>query len=532
MSAAGRMSGQNGQAAEPARLKLATALVAATAIVALTVGRAVFVPLSLAILIAFALAPIAGALRKLHAGPITSVAATVGLAFAVVASIALFLGGQFGELAATVAPHASSASPNEPLPLWIATTLAEPLLNPLTSAGVAVLFAAFLLLNRDALAARFADAAEAGSAFGRHLLAQGLLDLGFGITVAIGLWAVGVPNFGLWALLGVMLRSVPVIGVPVAAVCPLMLTAKLEPALFLLCKTLALFLSANAAVLFIERRFLPRPVARLSVPAAIGATLAWTCLWGLTGLLLAMPLTLCAVLLGRRYQALGFLNRLLADAPVKEAPPEQSEPVLQALVAVQRQLGAHAVDAGKLAVRLAPAVLAGTESQTQRFAAHWQHDPVLCVAGPGLMDQAAAALLAEALRRKGLGARVAPFADTLPANLPRLDVRDVRAVCISCLDAADARAMRKLVRRLRPRLSRARMIAGLWGWSGDALMNAGSAECDLVTINLSDAVERIARLALAECDGEVVAAPLPAEPQFETELEAGPELAAATVLAA
>ncbi|HEX4861337.1 MAG TPA: hypothetical protein VFV07_08875, partial [Rhizomicrobium sp.] len=121
MSAAG-ISGQNRRAAEPARLKLATALVAATAIVALTVGRAVFVPLSLAVLIAFALAPIAGALRRFNAGPITAVAATVGLAFAVVASIALFLGGQFGELAATVAPHASSAPPSEPLPLWIATT--------------------------------------------------------------------------------------------------------------------------------------------------------------------------------------------------------------------------------------------------------------------------------------------------------------------------------------------------------------------------------------------------------------------------
>jgi predicted PurR-regulated permease PerM len=514
--------------AEPVRLKFATALVAVTAIVALYAGRAVFVPLSLAVLIAFALAPVASALRKFNLGPIASVAATVGLAFAVVASIALFLGGQFGELAATAAPHTAQASPGEPLPLWIATTLAEPLLNPLTSAGVAVLFAAVLLLQRDALALRFADAAEAGAAFGRHLLGQGALDLGFGVTVAVGLWAVGVPNFGLWALLGVMLRSVPVVGVPVAAICPLMLTAKLEPALFLLCKTLVLFLSANMLVLAIERRFLPRPVARLSVLAAAGATVAWTCLWGLTGLLLAMPLTLGAVLLGRRYEKLGFLNRLLADAPVEEAAPERSEPVLQALAAAQHGLGLHAADPGlqaRLAVRLAPAVLASAEAHAPRFAAHWQHDPVLCVAGPGTMDQAAAALLAEALRRKGLGGRVVPHAQTLPASLPSLDVRDVRAVCIACLDAGDADALRKLVRRLRPRLSRASIVAGLWGWSGDALMNTGSAECDLVTINLSDAAERIARLARAECDIEApVAAPLPAEP------EAG--IAAAAVLAA
>jgi predicted PurR-regulated permease PerM/methylmalonyl-CoA mutase cobalamin-binding subunit len=521
MSAAGTVG-----RAEPIRLKFATAAVAATAIVALYIARPVLVPLSLAILIAFALAPIAGMLRKFKIGPIAAVAATVALAFAVVASLALFLGGQFTELAATVTPHAASTPVNEPLPLWVATTLAGPLLHPLTSAGVAVLFAAFLLLNRERLAAKFADAAEAGSAFGRHLLGQGLLDLGFGVTVAAGLWAVGVPNFGLWALLGVMLRSVPVIGVPVAAVCPLMLTTALEPALVLLCKTLVLFLGANAAVLSVERRYVPRPVARLSVLAAIGATMVWTCLWGLTGLLLAMPLTLGAVLLGRRFEAFGFLDRLLADAPLKDAPPEKSEPVLQALATAQRQLGGHAVDAGKLAIRLAPAVLADAQTQAQLFAAHWRRDPVLCVAGPGMMDQAAAALLAEALRRKGLRSRVVAFAQTEAANLPRLDLRDVQAVCVSCLDAGDAAAVRKLVRRLRPRLRHAHMIAGLWGWSGEALMNTGSAECDLVTTNLSEAAERILRLARASSDTE---AP-PVEYAPESHPAAEPEIA--TVLAA
>jgi predicted PurR-regulated permease PerM len=518
-----------GERTEPVRVKFATALIAVSAIAALAIGRPVLVPLSLAVLIAFALAPIASGLRKLKIGPITSVAATAGIAFAVVASIAIFLGGQFSELAVSAAPRAASASMSEPLPLWIATTLAGPLLHPLTSAGLAVLVASVLLLNRDAFARRFGDAAEAGSAFGRHMLGQGLLDLGFGVTVAVGLWIAGVPNFGLWAFLGVMLRSVPVVGVPVAAICPVMLTAKIEPALILLCKTLVLFLSANAAVLFVERRYLPRPVARLSVLAAVGATVAWTCLWGLTGLLLAMPLTLCAVLLGRRFEKFGFLDRLLADAPLKEAAPETSEPVLQALATVQRQLGGRAIDAGKLAVRLAPAVLADAERHAQHFAAHWLHDPVLCVAGPGMMDQAAAALLAETLRRKGLGSRVMAFEDTQDANLPRLDLADVRAVCVSCLDAGDAAAMRKLVRRLRPRLPHASMIAGMWGWSGEALMNAGNAECDLVTTNLSEAAERILKLAPAGCDIEAPVAEIPPEPQAEPESKSE---FAATVLAA
>ena len=49
---------------EPVRVKFATALIAVSAIAALAVGRPVLVPLSLAVLIAFALAPIAAVLRK------------------------------------------------------------------------------------------------------------------------------------------------------------------------------------------------------------------------------------------------------------------------------------------------------------------------------------------------------------------------------------------------------------------------------------------------------------------------------------
>ena len=243
MSAAG-IAQRLGRVSEPIRLKFATVVVAATAVTAVSIGRPVFVPLSLAILIAFALAPIVEGLRKFKLGPIASVAATAGLAFAVVAGIALFLAGQFGELAA--AHTASRVADSEPLSIWIATSLAEPLLNPLRSAGIAVVFAAFLLLQKDILAERFAPVAAAGRDFGRHLLAQGLLDLSFGTAIAIGLWVLGVPNFGLWALLGVMLRSVPFVGVPVAAACPLV---ALDPTASLVCKTLLLFLVVNGGIL-------------------------------------------------------------------------------------------------------------------------------------------------------------------------------------------------------------------------------------------------------------------------------------------
>jgi len=518
MSAAG-LAQRLSRVSEPIRMKFATVVVAATAVTAVSVGRPVFVPLSLAVLIAFALAPIAEGLRKFKLGPIASVAATAGLAFAVVAGIALFLAGQFGELAA--AHTASRVADSEPLPIWIATSLAEPLLNPLRSAGIAVVFAAFLLLQKDILALRFAQVAAAGRDFGRHLLAQGLLDLSFGTAIAIGLWALGVPNFGLWALLGVMLRSVPFVGVPVAAACPLI---ALDPTASLVCKTLLLFLVVNGAVLIAERKLRRPQVARLSTLAAIGATIAWTCLWGLTGLLLAMPMTLGLALLGRHFEPLRFLDRLLVGSPRAENVPPRGDAAMLALAEAQREIAAsipHAkIRLGRVIRQLAPAASLPAGS-TPNLAPHWRHDPVLCVAGPGIMDEAAAALLAETLRQQGLSSRVASFADTMPADLPRLDVADVQVICVSCLDADDTETMRQLVRRLRPRMRSATAIAGLWGWDGGALMNAGTVECDLVTTHLHEAARQIVRLAREASPAEAASVPeATAAPDFVPDVQA------------
>ncbi|HEU0017453.1 MAG TPA: AI-2E family transporter [Methyloceanibacter sp.] len=53
----------------------------------------------------------------------------------------------------------------------------------------------------------------------------------------------------------------------------------------------------------------------LSPIAVILATVFWTWLWGPLGLLLAMPLTVCLVVLGRHVEALNFLEVLLGDKP-------------------------------------------------------------------------------------------------------------------------------------------------------------------------------------------------------------------------
>ena len=90
---------------EPLRTKFTAAFAAASAVAALYVGRPVLVPLSLALLIAFAFAPVVDALKRWNVKPLPAVLAAMAVAAALLASIALFLAGQFAELADAAPVH-------------------------------------------------------------------------------------------------------------------------------------------------------------------------------------------------------------------------------------------------------------------------------------------------------------------------------------------------------------------------------------------------------------------------------------------
>ncbi len=56
----------------------------------------------------------------------------------------------------------------------------------------------------------------------------------------------------------------------------------------------------------------------LSPIAVIVATAFWAFLWGPVGLLLATPLTVCLVVVGRHVEPLAFLDVILGDTPPLE----------------------------------------------------------------------------------------------------------------------------------------------------------------------------------------------------------------------
>jgi predicted PurR-regulated permease PerM len=61
---------------------------------------------------------------------------------------------------------------------------------------------------------------DAGHPISRYLLAQVMVNVSYGVPLAIGLWFIGVPNAALWGLLGTVLRFLPYIGPWIAASFP------------------------------------------------------------------------------------------------------------------------------------------------------------------------------------------------------------------------------------------------------------------------------------------------------------------------
>ena len=76
-----------------------TVVIGAVAIVALYFGRDVFVPMALAILLSFALAPPALLLRRCHFGRVPSVVAVVIVTFVAISGLGVLIGDQFAYLA-------------------------------------------------------------------------------------------------------------------------------------------------------------------------------------------------------------------------------------------------------------------------------------------------------------------------------------------------------------------------------------------------------------------------------------------------
>lgn len=195
----------------------------------------------------------------------------------------------------------------------------------LASLGVISLLVIFMLFNREDIRnriIRFMGQGKVGSTINAiddvsnkvydFLFRQMIVNLGYGFFVSIGLYFIGVPNFILWGYFAAIFRFIPYIGPWIGAVLPIAFSFIIADSFLLPILIISYFvvleiITAN----FIEPLYYSTAVG-ISSFAFIASVIFWTWFFGPIGLILATPLTVCLVVLGRHSTTMKFLSDLLS----------------------------------------------------------------------------------------------------------------------------------------------------------------------------------------------------------------------------
>ncbi|WP_158046163.1 AI-2E family transporter [Skermanella pratensis] len=583
-------SPQSQSAAQPVRIQPAAPSVSpgttlgiiVTVVAALYFGRDILMPVALAILLSFALAPIVIRLRRWGLGKILSVILVVLLMFMAILGFGTLVASQLVDLARNLPSYeqnirakiqsvrgategggggvidqasemlrdlskeleqatapstegvARQAGENgrfdvlRPIPVEIheprpspwneIQTFLGPLVAPIGTAGIVLVFVIFMLLQREDLRDRLIRLVgandlhrtteamdEAGARVSRYLLMQLIINVTYGIPVAIGLYFIGVPNPVLWGVLAMVLRFIPYVGPVVSAFFPIVLSFAVSPGWTDPLLTIGLFLGLELFSNNVLEPWLYGSSTGLSPLAVITAAVVWITLWGPVGVLLATPLTVCLVVIGRHVPQLQFLHVMFGNDPVLPIEARFYQRLLARDPAEAAELAEEAAGQRPLAVLydelIVPALhLAEADRQrgafdnaTQAAIAEgidtvvetlddYEEPPasegdavktpaapvrVLCIAGRNELDRAAAVLTAHLLERDGFKAEALPCEAVSLRNLAKLDTSDVRLVCLSYLNPGSVQHARRVVRRLRGKLGTSTpIVVGLWSGPG------------------------------------------------------------------
>ncbi|MGC2811579.1 MAG: AI-2E family transporter [Bradyrhizobium sp.] len=204
----------------------------------------------------------------------------------------------------------------------------QPLAAPFTTTAIVVIFLIFFLFQRADLRNRFIRLAgsddlerttaaldDAGERLSKLFLTQLVLNAIFGTIIGLGLAVIGVPSASLWGLLAAILRFVPYIGAILAAALPIALAAAVGRDWTVAIWTIALFAVVESVTGQVVEPLVWGRTAGLSPVAIVVAASFWTWLWGPVGLLLSTPMTLCLVVLARHVEKLQFIDIMLGDQP-------------------------------------------------------------------------------------------------------------------------------------------------------------------------------------------------------------------------
>jgi hypothetical protein len=206
------------------------------------------------------------------------------------------------------------------------------MVEPLSTAGFVVTLVLFMLLEREELRDRMIRLfgsgrlavttkaiEEAGSRVSRQLLLQTLVNVVYGSLAIAGLALLKVPYPLFWGAAGAALRFVPYLGPIAAALGPILLSVAALPGWTRPLEVAGFYAALELFTNLVLETVLYAGAAGVSQVALLISVAFWTWLWGPLGLIVATPLTVCIVVIGKHVPALEPLGTLLSDAPALTA---------------------------------------------------------------------------------------------------------------------------------------------------------------------------------------------------------------------
>ena len=399
--------------------------------------------------------------------------------------------------------------------------LLRPIIKPLAMLGMVAIFTIYMLIKREDLRNRVLLLAGMGhlnvmtqaldDAAGRissYLLMNVLVNASYGAVFGIGLFLLHVPNATLWGvLLGGILRMVPYAGMIIGGALPICFAFAAFPGWWTSLFVLLLFVVLEVAVANFIEPWLYGSHTGISALALVTTAMVWTLLWGVPGLILSTPLTVCLIVMGRYMPQMSFLHILLDDEA--ELAPEAH--FYERLLAMDQTEAHHIADKfleGHRLVDLYDGVLLPAlslaeqdrhkgflddarstflfQSATELIAELTEYHsplpdppaeiegfidracPIVCIPANDQADEIAAVMLAQLLEQRGHKTMLLHKVALTPEIVDRLREEPSTTICISALPPFAFVHARNLCQGIREHLPENRILIGLWGATGNS----------------------------------------------------------------
>ncbi|SDL05198.1 Predicted PurR-regulated permease PerM [Modicisalibacter muralis] len=437
-----------------------------------------------------------------------------------------------------------------PTGLDLLRTYAGTILGPVGQAALVFLFVIFMLFQREDLRDRLIrlmgpdrlDVAtgaidDAGSRISRYLLMQLIINVTYGLPVAIGLWLFGLPGALLWGLLAALLRFIPFLGPWLAASMPIVLSLAVFEGWYWPLGVIGLFVALELFSNNVVEPWLYGSSTGLSPMGVILAVVFWSALWGLVGLAVAIPLTVCLVVAGRYLPQFEFFTILLSRDPALTSAErfyqrllagdqEEAEDLahdhlerhglmslydrvmVPALHLAERNRHAGQLSADKVQsiLEVMTAIVEDMgERQERTLDSHKPGDSppstnndyvVLCLPARDAADELTAIMFAQVLRATGVTVETGSMRALSGEVVARVDATATALVCVSALPPGAVSHARYLCLRLASHDASLPILVGLWDVTGNLermsarLTEAGANQ---VVTTFEDGVDRVRR---------------------------------------